>query len=376
MLKKLFLAVLAISLVIGVLVFIKFNQFAVMGEAGAKMVLPPQTVTAMSIENTEWEQVIAANGTISAVQGVTVSAEVGGRVTDINFESADSVTAGQVLLQMDTASEDSQLASAKATAALAKADLARLRKLIKKNLAAEDSLDRAEAQVKETNAQVGVIKALIEKKTISAPFSGRLGIRHVNLGQILAVGDPVVELQMLNPIYVDFTIPQQKLSLLRRDMQVQITSDAVSDKVFKGLISAINLEIDTKTRNILVRAKVDNPDELLRVGMFVNIEVILPEKRKVLAVPATAVHFATFGNSVFVIDENKSAKSDDDKYTLRQQFVVLGKSKGDFVEILKGLEPGEKIVTTGVFKLRSDMPIIIDNTLSPEFSTQPDPRDS
>ena len=376
MLKKLFLAVLAISLVIGVLVFIKFNQFAVMGEAGAKMVLPPQTVTAMSIENTEWEQVIAANGTVSAVQGVTVSAEVGGRVTDINFESADSVTAGQVLLQMDTASEDSQLASAKATAALAKADLARLRKLIKKNLAAEDSLDRAEAQVKETNAQVGVIKALIEKKTISAPFSGRLGIRHVNLGQILAVGDPVVELQMLNPIYVDFTIPQQKLSLLQRDMQVQITSDAVSDKVFKGLISAINLEIDTKTRNILVRAKVDNPDELLRVGMFVNIEVILPEKREVLAVPATAVHFATFGNSVFVIDENKSAKSDDDKYTLRQQFVVLGKSKGDFVEILKGLEPGEKIVTTGVFKLRSDMPVIIDNTLSPEFSTQPDPRDS
>ena len=376
MLKKLFLAVLAISLVIGILVYIKFNQFAVMGEAGAKMVLPPQTVTAMSIEKTEWEQVIAANGTVSAVQGVTVSAEVGGRVSNINFESADSVTAGQMLLQMDTASEDSQLASAKATAALAKADLARLRKLIKKNLAAEDSLDRAEAQVKETNAQVGVIKALIEKKTINAPFSGRLGIRHVNLGQILAVGDPVVELQMLNPIYVDFTIPQQKLSLLQRDMQVEITSDAVTDKVFEGLISAINLEIDTKTRNILVRAKVDNPDELLRVGMFVNIKVILPEKRQVLAVPATAVHFATFGNSVFVIEENKSAKSDDNKYTLRQQFVVLGKSRGDFVEILKGLEPGEKIVTTGVFKLRSDMPVVIDNTLSPEFSTQPDPRDS
>lgn len=376
MLKKVFLAVLATSLLIGVLVYIKLDQFTVMGDAAAKMVMPPQTVSAMQVQDTEWEQVITATGSVSAVQGVTVSAEVGGRITQIAFQSADSVSAGQTLLQMDTASEDSQLASAQAAAALAKAELARLRKLIKKNLAAEDSLDRSEAQVKETTAQVGVIKALIEKKTVKAPFSGRLGIRQVNLGQILSVGDPIVELQMLDPIYVDFSIPQQKLSQLQQNMQVKITSDAVPGKVFTGTISAINLEIDAKTRNILVRAKVENPEEQLRVGMFVNIEVLLPEKRRVLAVPSTAIHYATFGNSVFVIDETKNSESGEPELILRQQFVVLGESRGDFIEVIKGLKPGEKVVTTGVFKLRGGMKVIIDNSLSPEFNIKPSPKDA
>jgi membrane fusion protein (multidrug efflux system) len=376
MLKKVFLAVLATSLLIGVLVYIKLDQFTVMGDAAAKMVMPPQTVSAMQVQDTEWEQVITATGSVSAVQGVTVSAEVGGRITQIAFQSADSVSAGQTLLQMDTASEDSQLASAQAAAALAKAELARLRKLIKKNLAAEDSLDRSEAQVKETTAQVGVIKALIEKKTVKAPFSGRLGIRQVNLGQILSVGDPIVELQMLDPIYVDFSIPQQKLSQLQQDMQVKITSDAVPGKLFTGTISAINLEIDAKTRNILVRAKVENPEEQLRVGMFVNIEVLLPEKRRVLTVPSTAIHYATFGNSVFVIDETNNSESGEPELILRQQFVVLGESRGDFIEVIKGLKPGEKVVTTGVFKLRGGMKVIIDNSLSPEFNIKPSPKDA
>ncbi len=381
MFKKIFLALLATSVLIGVLVFIKLNQFTVMGEAAAEMVPPPQTVSSIEVQSSEWEQVISANGSVSAVQGVTVSAEVGGRITQIAFKSADSVTEGQTLIKMDTASEDSQLASARAAASLAKSDLARLRKLIKKNLASDDSLDRAESEVKDTTAQVGVIQALIEKKTVKAPFTGRLGIRQVNLGQILSVGDPIVELQMLNPIYVDFTIPQQKLSQLEENMLVHINSDAFPGKVFTGKISAINLAIDSKTRNILVRAQVDNPDEQLRVGMFVNTEVLLPEKRKVLAVPSTAIHYATFGNSVFIIDEQDNTETDNSgstepEYILRQQFVVLGESRGDFVEIIKGLKPGEKIVTTGVFKLRSGTPVIIDNSLSPEFSINPNPRDS
>lgn len=381
MLKKLFLALLASSILIGVLVYIKLNQFTVMGEAAAKMAPPPETVTSIQVQNSEWEQVISANGTVAALQGVTVSAEVAGRITQIAFQSADSVSEGQTLIKMDTSSEDSQLASAKAAASLAKSDLARLRKLIKKNLASDDSLDRAESEVKDTNAQVGVIQALIEKKTVRAPFSGRLGIRQVNLGQILSVGDPIVELQMLDPIYVDFTIPQQKLSELKHNMQVDITSDAVPGKVFTGNISAINLAVDSKTRNILVRAQVDNPDEQLRVGMFVNTEVVLPEKRSVLAVPSTAIHYATFGNSVFVIDEQKTNEADNSdseepQYVLRQQFVVLGESRGDFVEVLKGLKPGDKIVTTGVFKLRSGTPVIIDNSLSPEFSISPKPKDA
>lgn len=376
MLKKLLFTAVGVALVIGAIVYAKIGQFAAMGDAAVNMVLPAETVTAVSVADAQWEQVIAATATVTAVQGVTVSAEVSGRVTQIAFESGATVEAGEMLLQLDTASEDAQLASAEAAAALAKADLVRVRKLGKRDLASEDAVDRAEAQVKQTVAQVGVIRALIAKKTVRAPFAGRLGLRQVNLGQILREGDPIVALQTLDPVYVDFSIPQQQVAHLRHGMRVRVTADAIPGEIVGGKIIAVSPEVDTMTRNVRVRALVENPGEKLRGGMFANVDVVLPESLSVRPIPATAVLYATFGDSVFVVEQQKNDQSGETEQVLRQQFVRLGKARGDFVDVTEGLEPGETVVTSGVFKLRSGTTVVVDNTLAPAAKLEPRPGDS
>lgn len=376
MLKKILLAAVAVSLLIGAITFTKLGQFTAMGEAAQNMVLPPETVTAMLVEDTQWEQTIIATATVTAVQGVKVSAETGGRVTQIDFKSGSIVNTGDVLIQLDTSSEDAQLASAEATAALAKASLTRVRKLSKQNLTSQDALESAEAKVKETVAQAHNVRALIAKKTIRAPFSGRLGLRLVNIGQILREGDAIVSLHTLDPIYVDFSIPQKTLLRLKPGLEVRVTVDAAPDVTFVGEILATNPDVDLVTRSVRVRAKISNPDEALRTGMFANATVIMPEKQPVLPVIATAVAYATFGNSVFVIEEQKNEQSGETEKVLRQQFVRLGQARGDFIDVIDGLKAGETIVTSGVFKLRSGMKVIIDNTLAPEPSLDPHPSDS
>jgi membrane fusion protein (multidrug efflux system) len=375
MLKKLLIAAVAVSLLLAAITLTKLGQFTAMGEAGKNMTLPPETVTAMTIESEQWEQRIIATATVTAVQGVEVSAEIGGRVKRIAFESGSIVNKGDVLIQLDTASEDAQLASAEATAALAKASLARVKKLNKQNLTSQDALETAEAKVKETVAQANNVRALIAKKTIQAPFSGRLGLRQVNLGQILREGDAIVSLQTLDPIYVDFSVPQKELSRLEPGLEVQVAVDAAPEETFIGKITAINPDVDLATRSVRVRAKVANPDEVLRAGMFAKATVIMPEKKTVLPVIATAIAYATFGNSVFVIDE-QTGESGETERVLRQQFVRLGQARGDFIDVIEGLKPGESIVTSGVFKLRSGIKVIIDNTLAPEPSIDPQPSNS
>ena len=362
--------------VIGVLVYAKLGQFAAMTEAAENMVPRPETVTAATVTAAQWEQVIAATATVSAVQGVTVSAEVAGRVTRIAFESGALVDAGDVLLRMDTASEDAQLASAEAAASLAKADLARVHELGTRDLASKDAVDRAESLVKETVAQVGVIRALIAKKTVRAPFAGRLGLRLVNLGQILSEGDPIVALQTLDPVYVDFSVPQRQLVHLGTGMKVRVTADAAPDRTFHGKIIAVSPEVDSATRNVRVRALVGNPGEKLRAGMFANVDLVLPDTRSVLPIPATAVLYAPFGDSVFVVEQQNNGESGETEQVLRQQFVRLGRAHGDFVDVTVGLKPGETVVTSGVFKLRAGVKVIVDNTLAPQAKLQPRPAES
>jgi membrane fusion protein (multidrug efflux system) len=376
MLKKLLIAFIGVAILIGTIVYIKLDQFSAMEEAAANMVMPPTVVTAQSVKEAQWEELIPATGSVSALQGVTVSAEEGGRVTEILFESSNDVEAGQALVQLDTTSEKSQLAAAIAAEELARSELLRQKKLREKNMTSDEAIDRAEAQLKDSVAQVGVIKALIDKKTVRAPFSGRLGIRQIDLGQILSVGDPIVTLQSLNPMYVDFSVPQQKLSLLQNDMDVRIKSDAHPETIFRGKIAHIDLAVDPITRNVQVQALAENTDEKLRVGMFVNVELVLPEKRTVLPVPATAVLYATFGNSVFIIDEQKNEESGEIELVLRQQFVTLGPARGDFIDVTGGLKASETIVTSGVFKLATGTKVVIDNTLAPETSLDPKPSDS
>ena len=376
MLKKIFLTVIGLAAVVGAIVYTKLGQFDAMSEAAEGMQLPAETVTATAVSAAQWEQVISATATVSAVQGVNVSAEVGGRVTEIAFESGATVAAGDTLLKMDTASEEAQLASANAAAALARTDLARVRKLGKRELASEDAVDRAEAQVKETLAQVGVIRALIDKKTVRAPFAGRLGLRLVNLGQILREGDPIVALQTLDPVHVDFSVPQRQIARLRPGMQVRATADVAPGETFEGRVLAVSPEVAAATRNVRVRALVDNPGEQLRAGMFVNVEVVLPDTQAVLPVPATAVLYAPYGDSVFVVESQHKDASGETERILRQQFVRLGRARGDYVDVIDGLKPGETVVTSGVFKLRSGAKVVIDNTLAPKPKLDPSPRDS
>jgi len=376
MLKKILFAAVAVSLLVGAIIFTKLGQFTAMGEAAQNMVLPPETVTSMLVEDRQWEQTIVTTATVTAVQGVTVSAETSGRVSQIDFKSGSNVKTGEILIQLDTAGEDAQLASAEATSALAEASLTRVRKLSKQNLTSQDALDSAEAKVKETVAQAHNIRALIAKKTIRAPFSGRLGLRLVNLGQILREGDAIVSLHTLDPIYVDFSIPQKMLLRLKPGLEVRVTVDAAPDVTFIGEILATNPHVDLATRSVRVRARIANPDETLRAGMFANAIVVMPEKQTVLPIIATAIAYATFGDSVFVIEDQKNEQSGKTEKILRQQFIRLGQARGDFVDVIDGLKAGESVVTGGVFKLRSGMKVIIDNTLAPEPSLNPQPSDS
>ncbi|MGV6858884.1 MAG: efflux RND transporter periplasmic adaptor subunit [bacterium] len=376
MLKKILLAAVGIALVVGAIVFAKLGQFTAMGESAANMILPPETVTATMVEETKWEQTVSAAASASAVQGVMVSAEVGGRVTSIGFESGTVAKAGDVLVQLDTTSEGAQLASAKAAAALAKSNLARVRKLNKQAMSSQEAIDNADAKVKESAAQVRNIRSLIAKKTIRAPFSGQLGLRLINLGQILSAGDAIVSLQTHDPIFVDFSLPQQELRRIEPGLVVRVSSDAAPGKTFSGKILATNPDVDPATRSVRVRAQIANPDDALRAGMFVNAEVVFPQKQTVLPVAATAISYAPFGDSVFVVDTSKDEASGKTEQVLRQQFVRLGRARGDFVDVTAGLKSGETVVTSGVFKLRGGMKVVIDNTLAPTPSLAPHPADS
>jgi RND family efflux transporter, MFP subunit len=369
---------LAIVLIAGPLALVKIAEFKKMMEFGqaAAAAMPPTTVTATEARQESWNNSLSATGSLLAVQGVTVGAEVPGKVVKINFEAGAAVKAGDLLVQLDTTTEQAQLRAAEASAALAKANLERARELRENNTNSLAELDAADARAKEADAQVEAIKAVIAKKTIRAPFDGRLGLRLVNLGQILREGDPISTLQTLDPIYVNFSLPQQRVSQIAPGAVVHVTSDAAPGESFEGKITAISPEVDMATRNIRVQATIANRNEMLRPGMFANVEVMLPTKTEALAIPVTAVLYAPYGDSVFVIDEKKDEESGKVQQVLRQQFVRLGGARGDFVNVIDGLKPGEQVVTAGVFKLRGGIPVVVDNTLAPPAELAPKPKDA
>ncbi len=376
--KKVLIALVGVILVVGSIVYAKLGQFQAMGEAAANMKPPPEVVTAMTTTRDSWRQSMPAVGTLAAVQGVTVSAEVGGRVKTIQFESGAEVQAGDPLLQLDTTTEAAQLRSAEAAAGLANANLARSRELGKQRLVSKAEIDTARALAREAAAQVQIAKSTLSLKTIRAPFAGRLGLRQVNIGEVLKSGDPIVSLQTLDPIYANFSLPQQQLGQLAAGMSVQLRSDAVPGKQFEGRINAISPEIDPLTRNARVQAQVANPDGKLNAGMFVQLEVLKDEQLPVLAIAASAILYAPYGNSVFVIEQAQTKDGQDGVpgLSLRQQFVRLGQSRGDFVQVLDGLKEGDQIVTSGAFKLRAGMAVKIDNTLAPKLELNPKPSNS
>ncbi|MEW8563966.1 MAG: efflux RND transporter periplasmic adaptor subunit, partial [Candidatus Thiodiazotropha sp.] len=371
MLKKLVFTLLGLAVLIGVPTLIKLKQFETMGSA--EMQMPPETVTSDQVRSARWPNTVNATGSLVAVQGVTVSTELGGKIEEIAFESGDRVETGDLLVRIDVSAEVAQLRSAEAAAKLARINLDRNRDLRANKTVSQADLDTAEANYKQATAQVDNVRAAIAKKTIRAPFAGQLGIRQVNLGQIVDQGTPLVTLQTIDPIYVDFSLPQKRYAILKSGTDIRVTTDAAPDEHFMGKIIAVNPEIDQMTRSVRVRATLTNKEELLRPGMFANVVVLLPEVQEVLAIPATAVLYAPYGDTVFVIDEIEDEKSGDKQLLLRQQVVRLGSAKGDFVAVETGLKEGESVVTSGVFKLRPKMAVVVDNSLAPEAKTEPSP---
>jgi membrane fusion protein (multidrug efflux system) len=374
--KRLILSILSVLVIIGILGGIKGLQINRMMAIGSQSTPPPQTVTTAVVRTESWESLITSVGSLKAVQGVMLTAELPGKVVRIAFEPGTKVKAGDLLLQQDISSEEAELRAAEATLAVAKLDLERSRKLLASKAVAKAKYDSDNAQYKQALARIDGIRATIRKKTIRAPFAGSLGIRLVDLGQILNEGEPIVSLQTIDPIFVNFSLPQQQLDQVKPGLKVRVATDALPGQVIEGEITAISPEVDAATRNIRVQATVANRQERLRPGMFVNVTVVLPLREEVRAIPATAVLYAPYGDTVFVVHEKESEKGDQAVKVVRQKIVQLGEKRGDFVAIVSGLDKGETVVSTGVFKLRNDQTVVVDNTLAPVFKLAPKPEDS
>jgi membrane fusion protein (multidrug efflux system) len=371
--KRILFATIGVILIIAVLAGIKTLQIRSMIDSGKKFVPPAETVTTAEVSIDSWETALTAVGTLNAVQGVSVSAELAGKVVRISFEPGTSVAKGDILLSQDTTSEEAQLPGALSQVNLNRANQKRADQLFKDGIISQADHDTAVSNTAQSQAQTDNIRATIAKKTIRAPFSGRLGIRQANLGQILREGDPIVTLQALDPIYVDFSLPQQQLARVRLGQTVRVTGDALPGETISGRITAISPQVDADTRNIKVEATVSNHAEKLRPGMFVNVAVGLPVRQNVMAIPATAVLYAPYSDSVFVVEDAKDAKTGKGGKQLRQQFVRLGEKRGDLVAVTSGVKEGETIVSTGVFKLRNGQSVVVDNKLAPPFQSSPRP---
>jgi membrane fusion protein (multidrug efflux system) len=371
--KRIIFIILALLLVVGVIAGIKFLQIRTMIKHGAGFTPPPEVVSSALVKRQTWEITVKAVGSLEAVQGVMVAAELPGKVAEIAFEPGGSVRAGDLLVQLDILAEQAQLRAAEAAASLARINLDRRTSLLEKKSIAQSDYDTADATYKETMAQVDAIQATIAKKTIQAPFAGRLGVRLVNLGQIVSDGDPIVTLQRLDPIFVNFLLPQKQLPRIKKGYTVRLSSDALAGQTVTGTITTISPEVDSTSRSFRLQARVANSRELLRPGMYVEVAVVLPAKAEVLVIPATAVLYAPYSDSVFVIEERKDEKTGKSGKVLRQQFVHLGDRRGDFVAVDAGLQAGETVVSTGVFKLRNGQAVVIDNSLNPEFKLEPRP---
>jgi membrane fusion protein, multidrug efflux system len=365
-------AIFIVLLIVGGLAGVKLLQIRTLMAAAKGAGPPPETVSSAVVREEKWQGTITAIGTITAVQGVTITPDIPGTVREIAFESGAAVSKGDLLLRLDTSSEQAQLQAIEAQADLARINLGRVRSLRQNNTVSQSELDTAEAALKQNQANADTIRATIEKKTIRAPFAGRLGIRLVNLGQYLDAGKAIVSLQSLAPVYADFSLPQQELARLKTGMKVRVTTDAYPDRNFEGVLTAINPDLDQSTRSVTLQATLDNQDQALRPGMFARVEVLLPEEQPVLVIPATSVLSAPYGDSVFVI-ESKPGKDGKPELTVRQQLLRTGRARGVFLSVESGLKPGDKIVSSGVFKLRNGMTVVENNDLVPKSDVAPRP---
>lgn len=374
MAKRMILMLVLMTILIAGLGFVKVRQFQAMAGEFAAMQPPPEAVTTIVAERQEWPATLSAIGTVAAVQGVTVSADLPGMVDRISFDSGRTVGQGNILVQLDTRQEQAQLAGAEAQLQLARLNFERMQGLVEQDAVSRAEYDAAAAAHKQAEARLREIRATIERKTIRAPFSGMLGIRQVNLGQYLSAGDPIVPLQSLDPIYVNFGVPQQDAAQMRTGRKVRLAIGDLGGAEFTGRVSALDSVVDPATRNVQVQATLANPGGRLRPGMFVQAQVMLGASRQVVALPASAINYAPYGDSVFVVTDMKSPQGQAYR-GVRQQVVKLGQARGDQVAVLSGVNPGEEVVTSGVFKLRNGAAVQVNNSVQPGNNPAPSPED-
>lgn len=368
---KFFIGLLLVLGIAGVLAFVKGSQFVTMGKAAKSMLPPPETVASAVATEDAWPDVLPAVGSVAAEKGINVMAEIGGIVREIPVASGAEVAAGDLIVKLDTKAEEAQLQSAEAQVALAKVSAERFRKLRADNTASQSELDQAEASLKQADAAAENLRAIIAKKNIRAPFAGRLGIRQVSEGQFLDMGKPLISLVALTPLFVDFTLPQQELSRLKVGLKVRALADAYPGQTFEGELQAINPDLNATTRSVSIRAKFANAEKLLRPGMFVRVQVVMPEDKKVLAVPATAVMSSPSGDSVFVIQTD--SKEGGTNLVVQQKLIRTGATRGDFIAVEAGLKPGDTVVMAGGFKLRNGMAVTVNNEIAPKPAETPAP---
>lgn len=367
-------AIVLVVLVVGALAGIKTMQIRKMIAGGKAMPRQTETVSTVVARQDTWPNTLGAIASITAVRGVTVTPDIPGTVVEIAFESGATVKEGDLLVRLDVSSETAQLAAVQAQVELSRVNLERVATLRKEKMVSQSDLDTAEATLKQTQANAEAIRATINKKTIRAPFAGKLGIRQINLGEYLDTGKAIVSLQSLSPVYAGFTLPQQEIAKLKPGLSVRLTTDAYPGQEFEGTLSALNPDLNAQTRSVTVQATFENKEQLLRPGMFARAEVVLPQETQVLAIPATAILSSPYGDSVYIVKEETDTNGT--YLAASQQFVRTGRARGDFVSVESGLKSGDKIVKDGVFKLRNKAAIKENNEMAPKASETPTPADS
>jgi len=378
--KRMLLMLAAVGIVVATLAAVKTRQFQAGMKQQASFQPPPEAVTTVIAKTEAWPFTWNAIGSVAAVHGVTVSADLPGLVHSIEFESGQSVPAGAVLVRLDMKQEEAQLASAEAARALAELNAKRAKDLVAQGIQSQSDLDQLASQQKQAEARVGELKATIARKTIRAPFAGVLGIRQVNLGQYLEAGAAIVPLQSIRPVYVNFSVPQQEIVNLKVGSVIRVVNENAADKSAQsdGRVTAIDSIINETTRNVQVQATFANADAKLKPGQFVKATVGIGQGSSAITIPTSAINYAPYGDSVFVVEDKKDesgaiVKGPDGKpaKVARQQFVRLGVARGDFVAIDKGVQPGQVLVTAGAFKLRNGSGVVVNNAIKPSPSLDP-----
>ena len=371
MIKRMLIMLVLFGVVLGGLFGFKVFVNGKIKEAMAGMANTPQTVSAAKAESSDWQPSIDAVGSLRAVRGADLSLEVPGVVEEILFNSGDEVQTGQILLRLRAEDEIAKLQSLEATAQLAQITYDRDVKQLKAQAISQAVVDNDEANLRNAKAQVAQQKAIVDKKTLRAPFGGKLGLRQVDLGQYLSAGTMIATLQSLDPIFVDFLLPQQAVAQLAVGAKVLAKVDAFPDRVFTGQITAINPKIETASRNIQVRATLPNADQKLLPGMFATVQLETGAAQHLITLPQTAVSYNPYGSLVYLVDDKAKGADGKSQLTVRQVFVTTGATRGDQVAILKGVAEGDMVVTSGQIKLRNGVPVIVDNRVVPKNDPAP-----